>query len=209
MKQSGGHVAVYSEPGLGTTFRVYLPRVDDEAASGAAEAAREPIPSGTETILLVEDEASPRDAIGQTLRDAGYGVIEAAGPADALLRMETQADPVHLLLTDVVMPGMNGRNLSRRLARDRPQIKVPYMSGYTDEAIDQHGVLEPGVAFLAKPLHGGRAGPEGARHSRRRGVGLRSWPTPALSAPSPGAARDDQEVHEQEAPETRFARYTG
>jgi PAS domain S-box-containing protein len=152
VQQSGGHVTVYSEPGMGSTFKVYLPCVEEDARPTRADAAREPIPGGTGTILLVEDEASLRAIIGELLRDAGYTVTEAASPEEALALAQDQREPIHLLLTDVVMPKMNGRALARALARVWPRMKVLFMSGYTDDAIVQHGVLEPGIAFLEKPF---------------------------------------------------------
>src|SRR5438046_1497274 len=152
VRQSGGHIAVDSAPGRGATFRISLPRADapldptDRPTPVTAPAA------GSETILLVEDEHLVRLLARKVLERAGYRVLVAAGGAEALDLAERYAGPIHLLLTDVVMPGMNGRELIRRLAPLRPDLRVLYMSGYADEAVAQHGVLDPGTAFLQKPF---------------------------------------------------------
>ena len=150
VKQSGGNVWVYSEPGKGTTFKIYLPRVDDVA--DAPELARTRPSGGTETILVVEDEDEVRALACEVLKTFGYAVLDARTPAAALVATEQHPDRIHLLLTDVVMPQMGGRMLAERLTALRPGIKVVYMSGYTDDAIVQHGTLEAGVAFLQKPF---------------------------------------------------------
>jgi len=153
VNQSGGHIWVYSEPGQGTTFKIYLPRV--EASSKPARPGRllSPVVHGSETILLVEDEESVRDLAYFILLEKGYRVLPARHGAEAIQIGEQQTGPIHLLLTDVVMPGgMSGRELAERLKRLRPGLKVLYMSGYTDNAIVHHGVLEPGTAFLQKPF---------------------------------------------------------
>jgi len=153
VKQSGGNIWVYSEPGRGTTFKIYLPRVD------APLTDHRPPPSnisarGTETILLVEDEASVRAAGERILVAAGYRVITAANGVEALRVAETLDERIDLLLTDVVMPAMSGRDLSERLKLRHPTLRVLFASGYTDEAIVHHGVLEPGTHFLGKPFSG-------------------------------------------------------
>jgi len=149
--QSGGNVEVYSEPGLGTTFKIRLARIDDPVDapdSGATESA----PTGTETILLVEDEEEVRQLAREFLEASGYTVLNAHDAREALTMAERHADPIHLLLSDVVMPQMSGREVAERLALTRPDTKVLYMSGYTDDAIVRHGALERGNSFLQKPF---------------------------------------------------------
>jgi CheY-like chemotaxis protein len=152
VKQSGGHIWVYSEEGLGSAFKIYLPRAATDMASQLGKEGGGPVPTGQETILLVEDNPEVRDLARQVLVRQGYTVLEAAEGEEALRRAEEHAGPIHLLLTDVVMPGMTGKALAERLGGLRPDLKVLYMSGYTDETIAHHGVLEPGVAFLQKPF---------------------------------------------------------
>jgi two-component system cell cycle sensor histidine kinase/response regulator CckA len=151
IKQSGGHVTVSSEPGSGTTFRIYLPRTEaSESAPAAVEetAARR----GTEVALLAEDDANLRALTRDILESEGYTVLESADVEDAIRIAERQDGTIHLLLTDVVMPHMSGRALAEAVKRFRPDIRVLYMSGYTDDAIVHHGVLDPGTALLQKPF---------------------------------------------------------
>jgi len=151
VKQAGGFVWVYSEVGLGTTFKVYLPRVDESATP--LETRESSLPArGSETILLVEDETALRQMTREILEQHGYRVIEAAGPHDAVEASQRLPGTIHLLVTDVVMPGMTGRQLAESLVAARPSLRVLYISGYTDDVIAQSGVLEPGVLFLAKPF---------------------------------------------------------
>jgi len=152
--QSGGHILVYSEPGQGTTFKIYLPREISAKLTVTATrlAAVQTPPTGTETILVVEDEEAILNIAKRILREAGYTVLTAASPDDALMACKTWQGKIHLLLTDVVMPQMGGRALAETLVVARPRIKVLYMSGYTDDAIVHHGTLDPGTHFIAKPF---------------------------------------------------------
>jgi len=151
VQQSGGNIWVYSEPGKGTTFKVYLPRVDDDVDAPKPHVAPATL-RGTETILLVEDEEQVRTVVVNILRRQGYRVFPAQHAGEALLLCESYPEAIDLLITDVVMPQMSGPELARRLARTRPGMKVLCMSGYTDDSIVRHGVLESGVAFLQKPV---------------------------------------------------------
>jgi two-component system cell cycle sensor histidine kinase/response regulator CckA len=152
IKQSGGYVFAQSEVGHGTTFRIYLPRVEDAAepidtvktTSGALE--------GTETVLLVEDEESVRQLVAETLASRGYKVIEAENGEQALKLLAARPETIHLMITDVVMPGMSGRELARELLKARPHSKVLFLSGYSEDAVLNQGVLEPETEFLQKPF---------------------------------------------------------
>src|SRR5438105_2381837 len=152
VKQSGGFIWVYSEPGRGATFKIYLPRVDAPVESAAPPAPVERPPRGSETVLLAEDEPAVRAIARQALERQGYTVLAAPSGADALALAAQHGATIHLLLTDVVMPGMSGRDLADRLTAQRPGIRVLYISGYTDNAIVRHGMLEPGLAYLQKPF---------------------------------------------------------
>jgi PAS domain S-box-containing protein len=151
VKQSGGYIWVYSEPGRGTTFKIYLPRVDAPAEPVAAPREAGTL-AGTETILLAEDDAMLRPLTKGLLERLGYTVLEAENAHQALAATRAHGGPIHLLVADVVMPGPSGRDLARRLTESRPDTKVLYVSGYTDDAIVQHGMLEPGLNFLQKPF---------------------------------------------------------
>jgi PAS domain S-box-containing protein len=154
VKQSGGYIWVYSEPGKGTTFKIYLPRVAEAAAGPAqvAAPAESAIAEGTETILLVEDEANLRYLARQFLEKQGYRVLEADDGAAAMQIATARDAVIHLLLTDVIMPGMNGRELALRISEIRPNVKVLYMSGYTENVIGRNGMLDDGVRLLQKPF---------------------------------------------------------
>ncbi len=155
VKQSGGNIWVYSEPGRGTTFKIYLPRVDAplEAAGAAAAAASAAGPAGgRETLLLVEDDDGVRVLAREVLRRKGYRVLEARDGREALRRSETHDGPIALVVTDLVMPGLGGREVFARLAVRRPDLRVLYTSGYTDAAIFRQSVFEPGTAFISKPF---------------------------------------------------------
>jgi CheY-like chemotaxis protein len=152
IKQSGGNVWVYSELGIGTTFKIYLPRVVAAAEPTRPVALPASQPQGSETILLVEDEEGIRSLVRGILQARGYTVLEAARPHEALEISKNFEGPIHLLFTDVVMPQMSGREVAEKISVIRPAAKVLYMSGYTDNAIAHHGVLNPGVPFLQKPF---------------------------------------------------------
>jgi two-component system, cell cycle sensor histidine kinase and response regulator CckA len=151
VKQSGGSIWVYSEPGRGTTFKIYLPLVDQVPEQSNGEQQAETSPNGTETILLAEDAAAVRGAARQILERYGYTVLEAPNGTVAL-KTAQHASTIHLLLTDVVMPEMSGRVLAEQFAKLKPTAKVLFMSGYTDDAIVHHGVLSAGTAYLQKPF---------------------------------------------------------
>ncbi|RME71988.1 MAG: response regulator [Chloroflexi bacterium] len=146
-----GSIWVYSEPGQGTVFKIYLPTAE-QVEKAEAEAPEAAPPGQGETILVVEDEAAVRQLVAETLQAHGYTVLSAEHPARAVEQVRGRSQPVDLLLTDVVMPSMNGMELYRRLAEIWPEMKVLYMSGYTDNAVVQHGILQEGLAFLQKPF---------------------------------------------------------
>src|SRR5881392_1254098 len=152
VKQAGGFIWVYSEPGRGTSFKVYLPRVDEPAEPEVARPAPGEVRGGTETVLVVEDAASVRMVTRQVLERHGYAVLEAPNGDTALRLAAKHHGPIDLLLTDVVMPGLSGRQLAEQLAQLRPSMKVLYVSGYGENAVVHHGILEPGVAYLQKPF---------------------------------------------------------
>jgi CheY-like chemotaxis protein len=151
VKQSDGYVWVYSEVGRGTTFKIYLPRVEQQATEMAPR--REPgTLVGTETLLLAEDDETLRSLATEALTKLGYTVLAAGNAPTALALAAGHNGPIHLLITDVVMPGPSDRELARQLVELQPDTRVLYISGYTDDAIVHHGMLEPGLAFLQKPF---------------------------------------------------------
>ncbi|MGB9435798.1 MAG: PAS domain S-box protein [Candidatus Acidiferrum sp.] len=158
VRQSGGHIWVYSEPGRGTTFKIYLPRASGVLDEEAKKNQDEGVSSGTETILLVEDSKLLARVTKDFLASAGYRVLMAAEAAEALHLAEEYPGQIHILLTDVVMPHMNGRELSEELLKKRPEVKVLYMSGHTAGVISQNALLDEDVAFIEKPFtHDGLA----------------------------------------------------
>ncbi len=152
IKQSRGYVLVESELQQGTTFRIYLPRVEDALEPTGAVSAARTHAGGSETVLLVEDEESVRQLVRETLESKGYKVLEAENGEAALQIVATHSGKIDMLITDVVMPGMSGRELSARLCASCPQTKVLYLSGYTEDAIVHEGVVDPDTAFLQKPF---------------------------------------------------------
>lgn len=152
IKQSGGSVEVYSEIGHGTTFKIYLPRLHDELLVARSTAGVEHTPRGTETILLAEDQDEVRAIASLALESSGYRVIGASCGQEAVQLCRDHPGPIHLLVTDVVMPRMSGRQLAEIVIALRPNTKVLYLSGYTDDAVVRHGVLEADIAFLHKPF---------------------------------------------------------
>ncbi|MET0622535.1 MAG: response regulator, partial [Pyrinomonadaceae bacterium] len=150
--QSGGNVCVHSEEGRGTAFNIYLPRVSDPAEQIENPNRGEEIKPGAGTVLLVEDDHLVRGIVLQTLRMYGYEVLEAQNGDEALALVSQRQEKIDLLLTDVVMPGISGRQLVERLRALRPEINVLYMSGYTKDAIRHHGVLGEGTSFIEKPF---------------------------------------------------------
>ena len=152
VKQNGGFVWVYSEPGLGTTFKIYLPRVQSMRSEIRVTKPAESSPRGCETLLLVEDEASVRQASRQFLTRSGYTVLEATDGEDGLRASREHAGPIHLMITDVVMPRMGGPQLAERLADERPEMKVLFVSGYAENTVLQHGTVDVTTRFLQKPF---------------------------------------------------------
>jgi two-component system cell cycle sensor histidine kinase/response regulator CckA len=152
VKQSGGNVWVSSEPGEGTVFKIYLPRINEPVEIVAKKKELKEVPGGNETVLVVEDAESVRKLVVRVLRKQGYHVLEATQGQEALLACERYRGPIHLVVTDVVMPGMGGPELVGRLRQVRQELKVIYISGYTDEPVVRHGVLEGEVDFIQKPF---------------------------------------------------------
>jgi CheY-like chemotaxis protein len=152
VKQSGGNIEVYSEKGVGTTFNIYLPRVMEQVTEIKPKETSVEMPKGTETILLVEDEEIVRKLTLKILEECGYTVIEAANGVEALELCDKGDCQFDLLLTDVVMPQMDGRELSERLKEILPNLRVLFTSGYTDDAVIRHGVIEVNTNFIQKPF---------------------------------------------------------
>jgi two-component system cell cycle sensor histidine kinase/response regulator CckA len=151
VRQCGGNILVTSEPGRGSNFRIYLPRAEEEAGAGPAKLAPDEA-RGDETVVLVEDEPLVKNLVGEVLRKRGYQVMEFVNGREALARASRHSGLIHLLVTDVVMPGMSGIELARHLALGRPEMRILFISGYTDDLVGRQGVLQPGRAFLQKPF---------------------------------------------------------
>jgi PAS domain S-box-containing protein len=203
VKQSGGYIWVRSELGRGTTFKIYLPRVaatGETATHAAAPIEYRKVEPGTETILLVEDEANLRYLARQYLEKQGYKVIEAADGAVAMQIAVAHEKVIHLLLTDVIMPGMNGRELAQRICEIRPNVKVLYMSGYTENVIGHNGMLDAGVRLLQKPFN------LRDLKSKVREV-LDTTPTPPEVAMSMQSAEPTYAARAKEAPSARAQRF--
>ncbi|MEA3546280.1 MAG: ATP-binding protein [Thermodesulfobacteriota bacterium] len=151
IKQHNGHVHVYSEPGMGTTFKIYFPQVTSTLEK-VVEQAPEPMPKGTENILIVDDEKDIVDLIATTLKPLGYKITTTTDPEEAVILHQETTEKFDLLLTDVIMPEMNGRQLAETLSTKQPGLKVIYMSGYTDDIIKRHSIMEQGFELIHKPL---------------------------------------------------------
>jgi len=152
VKQSGGHILVYSEPGRGTTFKIYLPRVPEPVEAPPLAQAEQPAEGGRETVLLAEDDPAVREIASVVLSRRGYRVLRAPDGQTALEMARAHAGDIQILVTDIIMPGMTGRDLAEALAAERAGVRVLYMSGYTDDAVVRHGVLEEGLPYLQKPF---------------------------------------------------------
>jgi CheY-like chemotaxis protein len=150
--QSGGGIAVTTEVGAGTTFRLYLPRVDDVPQAIAAADDRGPMPNGTETVLVVEDDPPVRTFIARVLRQRGYTVFEAGRAEEALRRLGDDGQPIHLLVTDAVLPGVSGRGVSEQAALLRQGIRILFVSGHTEAMLARRGIVLGGAPLLAKPF---------------------------------------------------------
>lgn len=158
VKQNGGEILVYSEPQIGSAFKIYLPRVEDPLDVEPSSVSGSERFRGSETILVVEDEDDVRRVVVHMLQQLGYDVLTAASGAEAMQLYNDTERPIHLLLTDVVMPKMSGKELADRLTRNLPGLKVLFVSGYTGSVIIHHGVLDPGTYFLQKPFSAAQLG---------------------------------------------------
>jgi CheY-like chemotaxis protein len=152
VKQSGGNVWVYSELGKGTTFKVYLPQIEEEVDAREELPAQVIMKRGSETVLLVEDEDMVRKLAGELLEESGYRVLSAGGGEEAISLATRHKARIDLLITDVVMPKISGKEVAEQLKTIHPETKVLFMSGYTDEAIVHHGIVDSTIAFIQKPF---------------------------------------------------------
>jgi CheY-like chemotaxis protein len=155
VKQHAGHIRVHSEPDHGTIFKVYLPATDNMETKSVAQRSTV-LRAGTETILVVDDEASIRQLVKDILQPLGYRLLEASNGDEALKHCSNASEAIDILLTDVIMPGMNGLELSKTIKARRPEIKTIFMSGYTQNVIVNGGVLKPDLIFIHKPLTSGK-----------------------------------------------------
>ena len=151
IKQHNGHVHVYSELGMGTTFKIYFPQVTGKLEK-VVEQAPGPMPKGTENILIVDDEKAIVDLVAATLTPLGYKITATTDPGEAVTLHRETKEKFDLLLTDVIMPEMNGRQLAEAITAKQPDLKVIYMSGYTDDVIKRHSIMEQGFELISKPL---------------------------------------------------------
>jgi CheY-like chemotaxis protein len=158
VKQSGGSIRVESEAGRGSTFRIYLPATEGNRSERHQTIAKNAMVGGSETILIAEDEPDLRELTHLFLEGYGYKVLKASCAEQAIEIADAFRGPIDLLLTDVIMPGLSGRELAENLLSKRPQTKIVYMTGYTDDMVVQHKVLEPGVMLLQKPFSKGDLG---------------------------------------------------
>jgi nitrogen-specific signal transduction histidine kinase len=152
VRQSGGHIWVYSEPGLGTVFKIYFPVTEESIQERVEERVPDDALRGAETILVVDDSEALRPVVTRTLRHYGYAVLEAASGEEAIRLAEREPSPIHLVLTDIVMPGMSGPELARELLRWHPALRVLFMSGYAENAIVREGLRHPSAGFIEKPF---------------------------------------------------------
>jgi signal transduction histidine kinase len=152
VSQLGGHIEVYSEENMGTSFKIFLPRLADSARPDSGDAMLQPVRGGTESILLVEDDPQLRSLLRDTLRDSGYAVLAAGDGNEALRLLEQHRGPLDIIVTDVIMPNMGGRQMVEQVVTTFPRAKVLYLSGYTDDAVVRHGILHDQVPFLQKPF---------------------------------------------------------
>jgi CheY-like chemotaxis protein len=152
VKQNRGSIEVCSEPDRGTTFKIYFPRIDEAVSRSSGSIPKVELPSGSETVLFVEDEVTVREAAIDILEYLGYRVLQAPNGIEALAVAEAHEGPIDLLMTDVIMPGMTGHELAGRLVQQYPELKVLFSSGYTSDVIGHHGVLDEGVNFISKPF---------------------------------------------------------
>ena len=152
IKQHGGNIWVYSEPGQGTTFKIYLPLCTENAEAEARPVNILPLATASATVLIVEDDPTVRKLAGVILADQGYVVIESDDVSDAILKAAAHESPIHLVLTDVVMPEMKGPEVFDKIRQHHPEARVLYMSGYADNMIARHGVLNQGIQFVQKPF---------------------------------------------------------